>query len=198
MADLTQNENTNSVEDGEVNELDLLKQRARMMGIQFSNNIGVEALRAKIEAKQAEEADNKIEVPAVKAASTNSDKATMLAAMKSEQMKLVRLRISNLDPKKKDLRGEVITVGNDIMGKVAKFVPYGEVTDNGYHVPQCIYNELKSRKFLHIRTTKNPRTGEAQVEQRLVPEFALEVLPQLTAEELAQLAAQQAASGGVD
>lgn len=197
MTDLTQNENSDSIEET-VNELDLLKQRARMMGIQFSNNIGVEALRAKIEAKQAEEADNKIEVPAVKAASTKSAKATMLAAMKSEQMKLVRLRISNLDPKKKDLRGEVITVGNDIMGKVAKFVPYGEVTDNGYHVPQCIYNELKSRKFLHIRTTKNPRTGEAQVEQRLVPEFALEVLPQLTAEELAQLAAQQAASGGVD
>ena len=197
MTDLTQNENSDSIEET-VNELDLLKQRARMMGIQFSNNIGVEALRAKIEAKQAEESDNKIEVPAVKAASTKSAKATMLAAMKSEQMKLVRLRISNLDPKKKDLRGEVITVGNDIMGKVAKFVPYGEVTDNGYHVPQCIYNELKSRKFLHIRTTKNPRTGEAQVEQRLVPEFALEVLPQLTAEELAQLAAQQAASGGVD
>lgn len=197
MTDLTQNENSDSIEET-VNELDLLKQRARMMGIQFSNNIGVEALRAKIEAKQAEEADSKIEVPAVKTAPTKSAKATMLAAMKSEQMKLVRLRISNLDPKKKDLRGEVITVGNDIMGKVAKFVPYGEVTDNGYHVPQCIYNELKSRKFLHIRTTKNPRTGEAQVEQRLVPEFALEVLPQLTAEELAQLAAQQAASGGVD
>ena len=197
MTDLTQNENSNSIEET-VNELDLLKQRARMMGIQFSNNIGVEALRAKIEAKQAEEADSKIEVPVVKAASTKSAKATMLATMKSEQMKLVRLRISNLDPKKKDLRGEVITVGNDIMGKVAKFVPYGEVTDNGYHVPQCIYNELKSRKFLHIRTAKNPRTGEAQVEQRLVPEFALEVLPQLTAEELAQLAAQQAASGGVD
>ena len=197
MTDLTQNENSDSIEET-VNELDLLKQRARMMGIQFSNNIGVEALRAKIEAKQAEEADSKIEVPAVKTAPTKSAKATMLAAMKSEQMKLVRLRISNLDPKKKDLRGEVITVGNDIMGKVAKFVPYGEVTDNGYHVPQCIYNELKSRKFLHIRTTKNPRTSEAQVEQRLVPEFALEVLPQLTAEELTQLAAQQAASGGVD
>ena len=196
MSDLNQNEDI-TLTDG-ADELSLLKQRARMMGIQFSNNIGVEALRAKIEAKQAEEADNKIEVPAVQAKSPKGAKATLLANMKSEQMKLVRLRISNLDPKKKDLRGEVITVGNDIMGKVAKFVPYGEVTDNGYHVPQCIYNELKSRKFLHIRTTKNPRTGEAQVEQRLVPEFALEVLPQLTAEELAQLAAQQAASGGVD
>ncbi len=191
MNDLNQ-VNEDSIE-STVDELSLLKQRARMMGIQFSNNIGLESLKLRI-AEKREESEEMPLPQRTKAVAVE----TPLKTMQREQMKLVRLRITNLDPKKKDLHGEIITVGNDVMGKVSKFVPFGEVTENGYHVPYCIYTDLKARKFLHIRATKHPRTGEPQVEQKLVPEFALEVLPQLTAAELGQLAAQQAANGGVD
>ena len=64
------NEQTNDTQAGEdepamgtVNELDVLKQRARMMGVEFSNNIGVETLRDRIRAK-AEEQSNATAAPA--------------------------------------------------------------------------------------------------------------------------------------
>jgi hypothetical protein len=110
-------------------------------------------------------------------------------------MKLVRLRITNLDPKKKDLPGEIITVANRYLGTVRKYIPFGEVTDNGYHVPYCIYTELQSRQFLNIRTIKDQRTGTNRIETTLAREFALEILPPLTKEELDRLATSQIAAG---
>ena len=113
-------------------------------------------------------------------------------------MALVRVRITNLDPKKKDLPGEIITVANQYIGTVRKYVPFGEVTDNGYHVPQCIFKVLDSRRFLNIRTIRDAKSGRIRVETNYAKEFALEVLPQLTNEELNQLAANQAAGRNVD
>ena len=188
----------------EVNELDLLKSRAKLIGLTFSNNISVETLREKIRA-HLEERNAPVSVTPVAAeqqvnalapeATATAHTPTLREVMVRDQMKLVRLRITNLDPKKKDLPGEVITVANEYLGTVRKFVPFGEVTDNGYHVPYCIYTELESRRFLNIRVIKNPRTGTNRVESALVREFALDILPPLTAEELKQLANAQLASG---
>ena len=109
------------------------------------------------------------------------------------------VRITNLDPKKKDLPGEVFTVANEHLGTVRKFVPYGEVTDNGYHVPYCIYKALKARKFLNIRTFKDRQNqNQIKVEQSWAQEFALEVLPTLTPDEIKKLAAAQSAAGGLN
>lgn len=190
--DQTQDENQSE----EVTELSLLKQRASMMGIVFSNNIGIEKLRERVNEKLAEEAK---EEPTGKAIETKVKEKSLRQNIIDENMRLIRLRITNLDPKKKDLPGEIITVANEYLGTVRKFVPFGEVTEQGYHVPYCIYKLLKSRKFLNIRTVKNPQDPlKPIIQQSWVNEFALEVLPQLTAEELAKLATIQSASGGID
>lgn len=178
-------------------ELSILKQRARLMGIEFSNNIGVDTLREKIRAKQEdrkqeeEEASKQVED---KSEPVKVKKRSLREKLMADATKLVRLRIANLDPKKKDLPGEVITVANQYIGTIRKFVPYGEATDEGYHVPYVIYNFLKNRKFLSIRVHR--RDGREYVETRWVPEYALEVLPPLTKEELDKLAKTQAARGG--
>lgn len=197
-------------EENQKTELEVLKDRARMMGIQFSNNIGVEALRARIEAKMngEEEQSQEQEKPAQETQATEpnplgetpSDKPLTQAELRkkiiAEQTRLVRIRITNLDPKKKDLPGEIITVANEYMGTIRKYVPYGEVTENGYHVPYCIYKMLDKRRFLDIRTKKDNK-GQTVVRSGYVKEFAIEVLPQLTQEELNRLANQQAAAGTV-
>lgn len=189
--DQTQDENKSE----EVTELSLLKQRASMMGIVFSNNIGIEKLRERVNEKLAEEASQE---EAVKPIEAKVKEKSLRQNIIDENMRLIRLRITNLDPKKKDLHGEIITVANEFLGTVRKFVPFGEVTDGGYHVPYCIYKLLKSRKFLNIRTVKNPQDPlKPIIQQNWVNEFALEVLPQLTQEELDKLAVTQAASGGV-
>lgn len=188
-----------------VTELDMLKARAKLMGISFSPNLkDPEVLKAKIAAKVNEEEPKEEVASTVSPELTNTTPVTkaMTAdekrrAMRDENLKLIRLRITNMDPKKKDLPGEIFAVGNDVMGVVRKFIPYGEQTDNGYHVPYILYKAMLKRRFLDIKVTKNSK-GQEQVIQRWVKEFALDVLPPLTPAEIAKLAANQAAAGGVD
>ena len=189
-------------------ELDMLKSRAKLMGITFSNNIGLDALKTKIEEhKQASEVKTQTQATAQTneqqpEAQTENQKnkaktISLRTHLQKEKMKLVRLRITNLDPKKKDLPGEILTIGNEYLGTVRKFVPFGEATDNGYHVPYCLYEMLRDRKFLSIKTRKGPK-GQTIVEQQMVREFALEILPPLTEAELARLSSAQLSSGGVE
>ncbi|QWY83761.1 hypothetical protein [Rhizobium phage RHph_X3_15] len=208
MSDLT-NQNENPDNDLQMpSELDMLKSRARVMGIPFSNNIGVEALKERIQAKldgEKEAAPEPEESPDPSLLGSSLEgtapekpetPAQMRARIRAENLKLVRLRITNLDPKKKDLPGEIFTVANELLGTIRKFVPFGEATDNGYHVPNVIYKMMKRRKFLQIKVKKVQ--GKEVIETQWVREFALEELPQLTRPEIDKLAAAQAAAGGVE
>ena len=189
-----------------VDELALLKERAKQMGIPFSNNISLETLRKRIsdkmEGKEEPEVNpltGDVEIAAITSAPKKLDaKQNALALrkmMQRDQMKLVRVRITNMDPKKKDLPGEIWTVSNEYLGNVRKMIPYGEQTDDGYHIPYCLFRLLQSKRFLHIRTVKDRVTGVERQEKQWVKEFSLDVLPDLTKEELARLAAAQAAAG---
>lgn len=265
----------------QVSELELLKKRADMMGISYSNNIGVDALKEKINAKMGEDGNDtsqKSELPASTPAPTPTpvaapkpavtapvapaatqaptpvptpapvqapvqtavaqtasqepaeDKDAVIRQLRAQleqstatvpataqiaepvapkkslrqylyetQMKLVRVRITNLDPKKKDLPGEIVTVANEYLGTVRKFIPFGEHTDEGYHIPQILLTELEGRKFLSINTSKkNKRTGTPEVSDRWAKEFAIEILPSLTVDELNRLATAQLAAGSVE
>ena len=189
-----------------VDELTLLKERAKQMGIPFSNNISLETLRKRIADKMEGKDEPEVnplagdsEIAAITAAPKKLDaKQNALALRKlmhREQMKLVRVRITNMDPKKKDLPGEIWTVANEYLGNVRKMIPYGEQTDDGFHIPYCLFRLLQSKRFLHIRTVKDHVTGLERQEKQWVKEFSLDVLPDLTKEELARLAAAQAAAG---
>lgn len=171
--------------------LAMLKAKATKLGITYSGNIGLETLRNKIndhmaaaeEGKTADKEAAGVDVP---------DDVKLRVQLKKEKTKLVRCKIYNLNPGKRDLRGELITVGNRYIGTHTKMIPFGEATENGYHIPQVIYDHLKSRKFQSIKTkTVN---GKIKVETQVVPEYQLEVLPQLTKEELAELAKNQEAA----
>ena len=202
------NDQALSTDEGEtaVDELALLKERAKQMGIPFSNNISLETLRKRIsdkmEGKDVPEVNpltGDAEIAAITSAPVKLDaKQNALALrkmMQREQMKLVRVRITNMDPKKKDLPGEIWTVSNEYLGNVRKMIPYGEQTDEGFHIPYCLFRLLQSKRFLHIRTVKDRVTGVERQDKQWVKEFSLDVLPDLTKEELARLAAAQAAAG---
>lgn len=197
----------------QADELAVLKQRAQMMGIDFSNNIKVETLRKKIQDKL--EAADKAEAEAARdldedeqaqadgeahnaLTGSRSPKKSLRDELIETQTRLVRCRITNMDPKDKDLHGEVFTVGNEYIGTIRKFVPYGEATDDGYHIPFCIYQMLEEKRFLNIRTVKDTRTGVNRTEQKWAKKFAIEILEPLTPEELERLAAAQIAAGSVE
>lgn len=205
----------------EPTEMEVLKDRARKLGVTFSNNIGLDALRQRVADKQegkvsAPENEEDLVTAAKEAVKTAPEFAQPIAQVNAltgqdpaapvklktirqhlydEQMKLVRLRITCLDPKKKDLHGELMTVANEYLGTVRKFIPFGEVTDQGYHVPYCLYKMLEARKFLHIQVRTDPRTKKIDIKKTWAREFALEVLDPLTPEELERLASAQIAAG---
>lgn len=206
---MSNNDQTQEIGQNMEDELSILKQRARMMGVEFSNNIGLETLKQRIQDKlDGNSSIDEVQPPPApmvdpaeqQAIDTKPKKVrTLRQKLYEEQMKLVRIRIQNLDPKKKDLQGEIITVANEYLGTVRKYVPYGEVTENGWHVPYCIYEFLKARKFLNLRTFTDRRNGgNIRVEQGWAQEFSIEVLPPLTQEELKKLANAQAAAGAVN
>lgn len=182
-------------------ELTLLKDRARKLNLTFSPNIGLEALRKKIAEKLSgtgDEASATDTTDEEAADAVELSPAQLRRKIRAEGLKLVRLRVANMNPSKADLHGEFFTVANRYLGNFTKFVPFGEATDEGYHVPFCIYEMMKARKFLQVKTKpdqKNP--AKIHIVKRWLPEFSLEVLDPLTPEELKRLANQQAAAAGM-
>lgn len=216
MSDLNNSENIEQVlEKTGPTERELLIQRANTLGIKYSNNISTEKLRERVSAhildtaenedKQEEEikTEEKKET-VVKEAVDESVPLTRLqlknkAMMESrkENLRLVRLRITNMDPKKADLPGEVLTVANNSLGTIRKYIPFGEATDEGFHVPFVLYKLMRDRKFLQIKTITNKQTNTNRVETRWVREFSLEILDPLTKDEIQQLATAQQAAGSI-
>lgn len=220
MSDETQTKNS------EATELEILKQRADTLGVNYSNNIGLDTLRERVNAamegekneedededenqdenqdddkeEQKEEADeNPLDpdaIPSLKGLKGGQRKMAIRNHLRKTALSLVRVRIANVNPAKKDLPGEILTTGNKYIGTVKRFVPFGELTDDGWHIERCLLDMMRERKFLQIRHRRDRKTGTNITETRYVREFSIEELPALTKEELERLARVQAASNG--
>jgi hypothetical protein len=170
------------------------------MGIKFSPKIGIDALRTRVNAAINGEDDKPDEEET--ASPKHMTKAERDAQMRKEiyakELKLIRVRIACMNPEKKDWPGEIITVANRYIGNVKKFIPFNSESDRGFHVPNVIFKTLKSRKFLHKSSRRDRQTGQIVVTTKWMPEFSIEVLPQLTEQELQDLAREQAMKGGVE
>lgn len=189
-----------------VDELSLLKERADIMGITYHPNIGKEKLRAKIEDKKAgvvdpeqaaEEAATIEAAQASGAAETftpmvKETAAQITARKRKEALRLVRVRVTNMNPLKGNLKGDIFSVGNAQIGMVKKFVPYN--AEQGWHVPQIILTHMQSKKYMTHYETK---VGNKKIKRhRLVPELSIEILPPLTAKELEALKQRQLMAAG--
>ena len=167
--------------------LEQLKELADELKISYRDNIGVEALQKKIDAvnsKASKPVKEKKEL-------TQAEKNAKLA---KECKKLIRCRITNMNPDKQNIPGEIYTVSNRIVGTLKKFIPYSGAED-GYHVPQMILDILKEKQYQSHYVVKSP-TGEKINKTRMVKEFAIEILPALTEEELKELARKQIIAEG--
>ena len=180
-------------------ELTLLKAQADTLGVEYSNNIGVESLKKRIAAKLNPETEVFDDAPAEKGKAKVETKEECAMRIRNELIKdetrLIRCRIANMNPAKGDLKGEIITVGNKYLGTIKKFVPFGEAGES-YHLPKIMVDELKAREFNQVRTRKGDK-GQTIIEQRLVKEYNIVELEPLTEKELAELARQQAAAAGL-
>lgn len=203
-------------------ELEALKEKAKLLGIQHHPSIGAEALAKKIKEHQ-EAAANAAQASAptgavltgtvtavnspVATANTNAGdgqtdgtpsaetQAQLISRIKADAEKLIRIRLTCMNPAKKEWQGEIFTVSNRAVGTLKKFVPFN--ADEGWHVPKMIVDVIKARECQVFVTTKS-KNGVSVRKGRLIREFAVEVLDQLTPEELADLARVQAMAAGAE
>ena len=168
-----------------VDELTALKERAELMGVKFHPSISLEKLREKVNAAISDvQKDPEAEAP---------KKNSRLEAQRKAS-ELVRIRVTCMNPAKKEWEGEIFTVGNSTVGTFKKYVPFN--ADEGWHVPWIIYEQLKEREC-QVFVTKRDERGNTTRTGKLIKEFAIEVLPNLTEEELKDLAQRQAMAKSV-
>lgn len=188
------------VETNESDELTALKARADLMGISYHPSIGLDKLKAKVNERlvpadevvtKAKDVVKKEEKLFLTAQEYNKDRKVR---GRREANRLVRVRVTCMNPNKKNWEGEIISVGSAKLGTFKKFVPFN--LESGYHIPYIIYKVMKDRKCSIPVTGKDAKQGEAN-RSKVIPEFSIEVLPPLTAKELNDLAIQQARSGSV-
>lgn len=116
--------------------------------------------------------------------------------LKRHANELIRIRVTCMNPAKKEWEGEIIAGGNNLVGTLAKYIPFG--ADDGWHVPRIIYNVLRDRMAQIFVTVTDPRTKQKGRVGKQIKEFAIEVMDPLTPEELSELAARQAATRAID
>lgn len=177
-------------------ELEMLKVRADRLGLKYHPSIGAEKLREKIAAALNNEPPQDDEQPpaGVTQVPVETEQQKRLR-MKQEAEKLVRIRVTCMNPAKKEWEGEIFCVGNSAVGSFKKFVPYN--ADEGWHVPNIIYQMLKDKECQVFTTTRDQRGNNVR-RGKLIKEFAIEVLPPLSEEELHDLAQRQAMAKSID
>jgi hypothetical protein len=189
-----------------VDELTTLKGRADVMGVKYHPSIGIDSLRAKINAALDGKPDPDtaagapvptaapdLAKPADAAAETLGQKK---ARIKREASELVRINVQCMNPAKKEWDGEIFTTGNANIGTFKKFVKFN--TTEGWHVPRIILNMLRARECqtFYDETVKVAGREQKVRRGRLIREFAIEVLDPLTQTELDKLARLQVMATG--
>lgn len=161
-----------------------LKDFADSLDIKYHPSISAEKLAEKIENA------GKVEEPEVE----EPVKAETPEELKKEATALVRCRVTCMNPAKREWEGELFCVGNKYIGTIKKYVPYGVE----WHVPRVIFNMIKEKEC-QVFISEKRRTGTGNATSRtgrLIKEFAVEELPQLTEKELKALAQRQAMAAG--
>ena len=192
----------NDYEDQEViqDELTALKTRADLMGLSYHPSIGLEKLRAKVRSVLDGTPEVAVEEPLLAVVPTANlphieTPDEFRGRKRKESSELVRIRLSCMNPNKKDWAGEIITTGNSLVGTFAKYVPFA--AEEGWHVPRIIYDQLVERKCQVFVSTRDSK-GNTTRKGKLIKEFAIEILPPLTIEELKDLAQRQALANAID
>lgn len=174
-----------------------LRNRCKQLGIRIQGQPSEETMSALIKDKLEGTANaaqtNEAGSPEPTDGETTAQRHRRL---RKEATKLVRVNITCMNPSKSDITGEFFSVGNKVIGTIKKFIPYTPYPD-GYHIPYALYQALKNRKF-QMWSKRKKSDGTEVNEAKLVNEFAIEVLPQLTPKELERLRVAQAAKGMAD
>lgn len=115
------------------------------------------------------------------------------ALARKEATRLIRVRVTNMDPTKTKHTAQTFGFSNSVVGTIQRVVPLD--IEEGFHIPQVLIEVIKSAKYRQTRyRTINHRGQEQEVPYSVeVPSFSVEVLPPITAKELHDIKQRQMA-----
>lgn len=180
-------------------ELSLLKDRATALGLEFHTNIGLAKLKARVNEHITPSDVPPTEKQAIenaKAPRTSKPQETPQQAVQRKRKyahRLRRVNITCMDTKKREWTGEIFTASNSVVGTLGKFVQFN--TPEGWHVPQIILNMISERRC-QVFINGTDRQGRKIKRGKLIPEFTIIHLDDLTPLEARTLATKQAMAAG--
>lgn len=169
-----------------------LRENGKLLGLTFAPNASVQLMHQQLTEARAQIENDE---PTVVEADLPLSEQDLRKKLKLDNLKLVRIRISCLNPNKAGLPGEILCVHNDIVGTVKKYVPYNEAGE-AYHVPFILLKMMKRKRFLQIKDP--PKGSRAAPTTKMVPEYGIEILEQLSPKELEDLKRAQGAASSQD
>lgn len=186
MSDVQQTQNT-LTEEQQVQAIASLKKQADRLGVTYKSNVSVATLQKAIQAKLDGEPEESVGDSEVDTKTKQQSEAEKLEALHKKAMKLVRVIITPMEATKAaNLDSEIFCAGNSKLGTVKRLVAFGEP----WHVEEILLNSIREKKYQMFTTKKNAR-GIEITSAKLVPAYAISVLPDLTDEELKELADHQ-------
>lgn len=163
-------------------ELQLLKEKADSLGVEYKSNVSAKTLTKLIkEFEEQEEQDDGL-----------TDNERIKKAL-GEATKLVRVIITPMDSTKRDYQGDVFSAGNSVVPTMTKYIPFGVE----WHVPQIILNTIKE-KVMNKFIAKKDERGREYREYQEAKAYSIQELPPLTKEELQELAKSQEMRQAID
>lgn len=114
-------------------------------------------------------------------------------AARRQAEKLVRVKVSNLDPTKKAYSAQAFGFSNSVVGTIRKVVPFD--VDEGFHIPEVLLDVIRNVKHRVTKyRTKIHGGSEVQIPYSVeVSSYGIEILPALSADELEVIKQRQLA-----
>lgn len=177
-------------EQAEIDEKEMLKDEATELGISFSGNIGTATLRKKIADHLEAEASGG--GSSNKPAAVNKEAALTTRQRRNKKRKdlmaLRRVMVTCLNKNKQENTSQIFTFSSGLTGTLKEAVPF----DVPWHIPTAIYNTIRDKNFQTFYTSKDPKSGGETRTGKLVKEFTVQLLDDLSEKEVADLVKAQA------
>lgn len=182
-----------------------LEEQANLLNIDFHPNISDAKLMTRLKAAKegspqeastddvTETPDNK-PIKAVKLIPQSDmkfSKEITKAEKRQEARQMIRVVVVCNDPAKKEWQGEVLEVGNGVIGEIRKFIPYG----SPWYIPKALIRFIEDKQYQKFYTRRDKHNNETRygVNEKA---FNVSYIGNLNEDELADLAKNQAARGG--
>jgi len=188
-----------------------IRAQADMLGVKYHHRAGVATIQKLIDDHLI--AQNKELIPEPAAEASVRSEPTVAgyekivpmtdAEYKKERQRdaktkvgaLLRVRITCMDPHKKNWPAEIVSVGSSKLGTFKRYVPFD--LEEPWHIPKIIYDVLNER-MCSVPIKKKDARGHKTTAYKQIKAYAIVVEDPMTPEEIKELATQQALAGGLE